>query len=163
MIRTFTDYYRGELLTNAGSRYDITNSSGSYEPFENLLINKRKFNVGGLSFNYVDRPNAWRGEEGRRAEKALTKGNVNVSSVFVPNLNVHLIGYGDVYGTQDALIILFNASYTVIEIFIARGYVNDIQALYTYVKEGEFQIEMDALRCNAKQVLKGEVTKIVSQ
>ena len=155
MIKTFTDYYRGELLTDAVSRFDITHSTGSYEPFENLLINKRKCNVGGLSVNYVDRPDRWSGNDARRAEKALTKGNVNVSSVFVPNLKEHLIGYGDVNGTTDALIILFNASYSVIEIFIARGYAHDIQALYTYVREGEYSNEFEALRSIAKDMLKG--------
>lgn len=159
MIKTFTDYYRGELLTNAECRYDITKSTGSYQPFEHLLINKRKFNVGGLSFNYVERPDRWKGEDGRRAQKALTKGNVNVSSVFIPNLKKHLIGYGDVNGTHDALIILFNASYSVIEVFIARSYANDIQALYTYVTEGEYNHEFEALRKISKEVLKGRLPK----
>jgi len=110
MIKTFTDYYKFEKLTQAENRYDVTLSTRSYEYFESLLINKRKYNVGGLSFNYVDRPGTWKGDEVRRAEKALTKGNVNLSSVFVPNLIEHLIGYGDVNGTPDALIMLFNAS-----------------------------------------------------
>ncbi len=155
MIKTFTDYYKFEKLTQAESRFDVTMSTASYEPFESLLINKRKFNIGGLSFNYVDRPDTWKGETGRRAEKALTKGNVNLSSVFVPNLKEHLIGYGDAYGTQDAFIMLFNADYTVIEVFIARGFLNHMQAVYTYVKEGEFQQDFELLRVSSKIVFKG--------
>ena len=157
MIKTFTDYYKFEKLTQAENRFDVTKSTGSYEYFESLLINKRKFNVGGLSFNYVDRPDTWRGEAGRKAEKALTKGNVNLSSVYVPNMKEHLIGYGDVNGTQDALIMLFNASSTVIEVFIARGFVNDMLALYTYVKECEFQQEFEELRKISKNRLRGEL------
>lgn len=157
MISPFTDYYQFEKLTDSEYRYDATKGTCSYEYFENILINKRKYNVGGLSFNYVDRPSTWKGEHGRRAEKALTKGNVNISSVFVPNLKEHLIGYGDISSTQDALIIIFNASYTIIEVFIARGFVNDIQALYTAVKEGEYLNELETLRAKAKNVLKAGV------
>ncbi len=151
----FTSYYKFEKLTSAGFRYDATMSTGNYPYFESLLINKRKFNVGGLSLNYVDRPDKWKGEPGRRAEKALTKGTINLSSVFVPDILQHFIGYGDMNGTTDALIMVFNASYTVIEVFIANGYVNNMIGLYTYVKEGYFTQEFELLRAIAKNVFKG--------
>ena len=44
-----TDFYKGQRLTEAQSRYDVTASTGEYDLFEILLINKLKFNVGGLS------------------------------------------------------------------------------------------------------------------
>jgi hypothetical protein len=156
MSRIFTDYYKAEKLTEAKGRYDVTRSTASYEQFESLFINKRKFNVGGLSFNYVDRPRAWKGEQARKPEKAITKGIINVSSIFVPSLKEHLIGYGDVQNTRDAIIVLFNDNYTMIELFIARGYVNDLQALYTFVKEGDCSAEFDLLRDTAKTVFQGK-------
>ncbi len=153
----FNDYYKAEKLTEVACRYDITYSTGSYDLFEALFINKRKFNVSGLSFNYVDRPHQWKGDEARKAEKAIAKGNVNVSSVFVPDLQKHNIGFGDVNGTHDALIIYFTPDYSVIELFIARGYINDIQALYSQVKDGDLNDEMQTLRESAKQIFKGKL------
>ena len=86
-----TDYYKAVKMTDAESRYDVTNSTQSYEPFESLLINKRKFNIGGLSFNYVLRPATFKGIDGRRPDMAITKGNVSISSVYVPDLDIPLI------------------------------------------------------------------------
>jgi hypothetical protein len=153
----FDAYYKFEKLTPAKFRYDATQCTNLYDYFERLLINQRSFNVGGLSFNYVDRPNSWKRDEGRRAEKAITKGNHNVSSVFIPSLNTHLIGYGDINNTPDALILMFDATYTIIEVFIAKGYANDILALYTLVKEGEYNHEFELLRSNSKNSLKCEL------
>ena len=94
-----TDYYHAQKLTGAESRFDITHSSQSYELFESLLINKRKFNVGGLSFNYVPRPASFKGIDGRKTEMAITKGNVNISSIHVPDLQNIQIGYGCIIPT----------------------------------------------------------------
>ena len=60
-----TDYYKGQKLTNANSRFDITASTGGYDFFETLLINKQKFNIGGLSFNFGQRPDRWGGQKKR--------------------------------------------------------------------------------------------------
>lgn len=150
-----TDYYKGKKLTDAESRYDIEQSSHSYEYFETLLLNKRKFNVGGLSFNYVPRPASFKGIDGRKPDMAITKGNVNVSSVHTPDLQKHLIGSGDVNGTNDALIFVFSPDYKTIEIFVARGYKNDELTLYEAAKTGDLDEEMEALRARVKNVFKG--------
>ena len=147
-----TDYYKAEKLTVAQCRYDITISTNSYELFENLLINKRKFNVGGLSFNYVDRPATFNGNQNRLAEKAITKGNCNVSSVYVPNVENHLIAYGDINNTNDALILVFSQDYSTIEVFIARGYKNDCMALYQQFIANEFEHEIEVLKAKSKEV-----------
>lgn len=150
----FTDYYKGERLTDAASRYDVTQSSKSHEYFETLLINKRKYNVGGMSFNYVPLPVSFKAKEERKAEMAITKGNVNISSVYIPNLQNNLIGYGDVNGTADALIFLFSGDYKEIEILVARGYANDTHTLYDEVRQGNLNTEIEVLRQNAFDVLK---------
>jgi len=151
-----TDYYKAQKLTDAESRYDVDNSTQEYELFESLLINKRKYNVGGLSFNYVPRPASFKGIDGRKTEMAITKGNVNISSIHVPDLQKNQIGYGDVNGTNDALIAIFSNDHKTIELFIARGYKNDVLALYEEIKAGFLDAEIEAIRSKAKDVFKGD-------
>lgn len=150
----FTDYYKAQKLTPAESRYDVVLSTQSYEHFENLLINKRKFNVGGLSFNYVDRPASFNGNSNRLTEKAITKGNSNISSVYVPSIFNHLFAYGDINTTNDALILVFSQDYTSIEIFIARGYKNDSMDLFQQFVANEFEHEIELLRAKSREVFK---------
>lgn len=158
MIKIFNDYYKFEQLAESQTRFDATASTESYECLETILLNKRGYNNGGLSFHYTNCQEYIKCKQGRKADKSISKTK-HLSSIFIPDLNGHLIGYGDIRGTLDALILLFNPTYTTIEIFIARGYVNDIHALYAQVKEGEFQQEFETLRKTAKGVFKGELPK----
>jgi len=148
-----TDYYKAQKLTQAECRFDVVLSTQSYEHFENLLINKRKFNVGGLSFNYVDRPASFNGNSNRLTEKAITKGNSNISSVYVPSIFNHLFAYGDINTTNDALILVFSQDFTTIEVFIARGYKNDCMALFQQFMVNEFEHEVELLKAKSKNVL----------
>jgi len=150
----FTDYYKGLTMTDAKCRYDITESTENYSLFEMLLINKKKFNVGGLSFNYVQRPNSFKGNEKRMAEMIIGKGSFSISSVYVPNLEKFYIAYGDVKTTNDALIILFDEDKKTIELFIARGLKHDKQQLFSDVVSGYYDEEMEAIRKTAKGVFK---------
>lgn len=110
--------------------------------------------MGGLSFNYVPVPDFFKAKEQRKAQMCITKGNVSVSSVFVPDLQAHQIAYGDVNGTNDAIIFLFSTDRKQIELFIARGYCNDVFSLYDEVKQGGLDEEIEALRAKAKDVFK---------
>jgi len=143
----FTDYYKGEKLTDAKSRYDITTSTGEYDLFESLLINKRGFNVGGLSFNLVARPDRWKG---KKTDLAITKGSDNITSVRRPNIEKN-IAYGDIKGKNDGCIIVFNPDFkekgiTSIEIFVARGTRNDTNSLWDLFTDGELNNEVEELR-----------------
>ncbi len=148
-----TDYYKAQKLTQAECRFDVVLSTQSYEHFENLLINKRKFNVGGLSFNYVDRPASFNGNSNRLSEKAITKGNSNISSVYVPSIFNHLFAYGDINTTNDALLLVFSQDFTIIEVFIARGYKNNCMALFQQFMVNEFGHEIEILKAKSKHVL----------
>lgn len=152
----FTDFYKGEKLTDAKSRYDITSSTNEYDYFESLLINKRGFNIDGLSFNLVSRPERWKGN---KTDLAITKGSNNITSVKRPNPESK-IAYGDIKGSNDGCIIMFNSDFreagiTSIEIFIARGLRNDTNSLWDLFTDGELNHEVEALRKKA-------VTKIVT-
>jgi len=146
----FTDYYKGEKLTDAKSRYDITASTGEYDLFERLLINKRGFNIGGLSFNCVSRPNLWKG---KKTDLALTKGSNNITSLKRPDIEINF-AFGDIKSTNDGCIIIFNpdfkeVSITTIEIFIARGLRNDTNSLWNLFIDEELNHEIEILRKKA--------------
>jgi hypothetical protein len=143
----FTDCYIGNKLTDAKFRYDITFSTGEYDLFESLLVNKRGFNIGGLSFNYVPRPDRWRGV---KTDFALTKGSHNITSIKRPNLEIPY-AYGDIKGTKDGCIIVFNSDFketgiNTIEVFIARGLRNDTISLWNLLTDGELNHEIEVLR-----------------
>jgi hypothetical protein len=145
-----TDYYKAEKLPESKSklRYDVTQSTGNYEPFETIMSNKK----GEQFFYYGDVPATFNGHVKRQAEKCITKGK-NISSVFVPDVTL-LFAYGDVNGTLDAILISFNDTYTIIEIFVARGQRNNKKSLYQLLCDGELQNEIEILRKNAKQLPK---------
>lgn len=153
----FTDYYKGQLLTDAKCRYDISHSTGTYPVFESLLINKLKFNVGGLSFNYTQRPAKFKGNEKRLTEMILSKGSSSISSIYVPNLQKNYVAYGDVKTTNDAMIIFFDEDKRLIEVFIARGLKNDKKQLYTDACAGYYDAELEAIRQSATAVFNGEL------
>ena len=145
-----TDYYKGQRLTGAQSRFDITASTWEYDLFERLLINKQKFNVGGLSFNYVPRPDRW---TGKKTDYAITKGSHNITSVKRPDIETPF-AYGDINGTNDGCIIVFNPDFketgiNTIEILIARGCRNDTNSLWDLFTDGELTNEVEALRKKA--------------
>jgi hypothetical protein len=145
-----TDYYKGQRLTEAQSRFDVTASTGEYDLFEILLINKLKFNVGGLSFNYVPRPDRW---TGKKTDYAITKGSHNITSVKRPDVETPF-AYGDINGTNDGCIIVYNPDFkeigiNTIEIFIARGCRNDSNSLWDLFTDGELTDEVETLRRKA--------------
>ena len=140
-----TDYYKGQKLTDAKSRFDIVACYGEYDLFESLLINKRGFNVGGLSFNLVSRPERWKS---KNASLAICKGSHNISSLIRPDLNLNF-AFGDI--NLDALIFVFNADWkeagiNTLEIFIARGLKNDVNSLWNLLIDGELDEEIKIFR-----------------
>ena len=118
--------------------------------FESLLINKRGFNVGGLSFYCGERPDRWKK---KNADLAISKGSHNITSLTRPDLNKNY-AFGDINGTNDACIIIFNFDFkesgiTSIEIFIARGLRNDLNSLLDLLIDEELKSEMEILRLKA--------------
>lgn len=143
----FTDYYKFEKLTQAKSRFDVTASTGEYDLFESLLINKRVFNVGGLSLNYTPQPE---GHKGQRVDAILCKGSHSITKVLKPNPEAPA-AFGDINGTNDACIIILNRDYraagiNTIEILIARGSKNDKLQIYQLFADGELRYEHETLR-----------------
>lgn len=141
-----TDYYNLQRLpdTKSKTRFDVLTSTGSYPEFENLRNKK-----GELFFYFVDVPDKFKADVRRKADKSLTSRlGKNVSSIFIPNVTLSF-GFGDVQHTSDALLLVFNADYTQIEIFICRGQRNNRNALYNLLTDGELSGEIEAIRKRA--------------
>lgn len=128
----------------AKSRYDITASTQGYEPFETMLKNRKK----GLSFYFGDVPDWWHFSSKDRPDKAISKSD-NISSVFVPDVTLPF-AFGDVKGTQDAILIIHSNDWQAIEIFISRGQKNNRRNLYILLCDGELDHEIETLRNKTK-------------
>jgi hypothetical protein len=145
-----TDLYTGEHLPDSPkTRYEVTACTKEYEPFEMKLKNKRGANKGGLSFYFGDVPDRWHFASKDRPDKAITKGE-NISSVFVPDVSLPF-AFGDVKGTQDALLIIQSNEWLTLEIFIARGQRNNKRNLYHLLCDKELNNEIENLRNQAKK------------
>lgn len=141
-----TDYYKGEHLPDAAkTRFDVTASTGNYEPFQTKLKNRKN----GLQFYFGDVPDRFRFSGKDKPDKAITKGD-NISSVFVPDVTLPF-AFGDVNHTTDAILLIFSNDWQVIEIFIARGQRNNRRNLYHLLCDGELESEIETLRSHAKK------------
>lgn len=145
-----TDYYHAEKTPEKKCRFEITASTGGYDLFESLLINKRGSNKGGHSINLVQRPDRWKG---KTTDYALTKGSVNITSIKRPD-PLQNVGFGDVKGTNDGLLLVFNSDFREteikeIEIFVARGMKHDRNSLYQLYNDGELNHEIENLQNKA--------------
>lgn len=138
-----TDYYlMKEMKVLKSHRLDCVASTGEYLPFEAIAQrarDKRFF----LYYNGV--PDTFSADAKRKADRVITNGE-NISSVYIPDLEIPFLGYGDMKGTNDALLFLFSEDYKQLEIFIARGYKNDVRGLFTLFVDGELDAEMGKLR-----------------
>ena len=165
-----TDYYCFErVATKSKSRMDCTASTGSYPEFEekraakpNKATEKRDAtNIGDLVIYFGDVPEAFGGNVHRKADKAITIKGKNLSSVYVPDPASNF-GFGDVRGTADALLFVFEnmeivngtiSQGAVIEVFIARGKSKDRVPLFNLLCDGELDEEMSELRARAAGLL----------
>lgn len=143
-----TDYYQMAKLTNSKSklRFDCIASTGGYEPFEARAQRGRDKR---FKFYLVCTPDTFSGNAKRKADFAFTDSS-SISSVYTPDLDNPMMGYGDVDTTNDALLFLFGEDYKSVEVFVARGLKNHQKGLFTLFVDGELTEEMDRLRQQAK-------------
>lgn len=139
--------YVFEKTPNLKTRFDVVGSTGRHDFLETILVNKRNPNPGGLSLYLVDRPKKFIG--GDAVDKAITKGEFNISSIYVPNPEIPM-AYGDINGTNDALLFIFNCNtlegVTELEMYIAPGQKHNKKNLYFLLVDHELDDEMEALR-----------------
>ncbi|MCD8295455.1 MAG: hypothetical protein LUE27_09485 [Clostridia bacterium] len=140
-----TDYYLfKEVKIVKSHRYDCVASTGEYEPFE-MIANKKN-----QLFVYCNNvPDTFKAGAQRKATYAITH-TTNITSVYIPDLEQQLKGYGDIHNTDDGLLFLFSEDMKEMEVFVARGYKHCIMELSTLFLDGELDDELDALRNRAK-------------
>lgn len=161
-----TDYYKfSRVATKAKLRLDCVASTESYPEFEERRATKATkatekrdaTNVGDLVIYFGDVPEQFGGDVHRKADKSITIKGKNLSSVYVPDPSNNL-AYGDVRGTADALLFVFDGVEVVngviqagatVEIFIARGKSKDRVPLYNLLTDGELEEELNDLRQRA--------------
>jgi hypothetical protein len=140
-------YYKFEKPDNASSktRFDLAAFTETYEAIH-------KTNSKGLVTIYLSEPDNIRASRRRLPDKRITncKGN-HVSGIFLPEPEQPRIGYGDIKGTTDALLVLMNEKS--LEIFIAKGKKHSISGLYYLMIDGELDAEIESLRKQARPFL----------
>ncbi len=165
-MNILTDYYKFcRVATKAKSRLDCVASTESYPEFEEKRATKATratekkdaTNIGDLVIYYLDVPEQFGGSVHRKADKSITIKGKNLSSIYVPDPSSNL-AYGDVKGTADALLFVFDGVEVVngaiqagatIEVFIARGKSKDRVPLYNLLSDGELDEELSDLRKRA--------------
>ena len=143
-----TDYYKMEKLPTSKSklRMDCTTSTGSYEPFEQRAQRCRDKR---FKCYFSKTPENFSADAKRKADYSITDTD-NISGVFCPDMEKPLLGYGDVEGTQDALLFIFAEGHKGMEIFIARGLSHNVGQLFNLFSDGELDEEIAELRKQAQ-------------
>ena len=134
-----TDYYKFQKGTGK-TRFDEIASTQSYLPFNKLR------NKNGQLFIYFTpyQKNNAKANPNRLPDYQISK-QTNISGIFGLSC-ISCFGYGDVRGTQDAILFIFNQELSCMEVFIARGQKPNKQSLYTLLTEGELEEEINFIR-----------------
>lgn len=162
-----TDYYKFEKTALiSGTRMDCVASTKSYPEFEdkrktraNKQTEKKDANyIGALTCYYSNVPDRFGDDARRKADKSVSIGSKNLSSVYVPDVTKPY-AFGDVQGTTDAILFAFSNTFGVtdgrvkqggvMEMFICRGMSNNCNALYNMLCNGELDDEIEAMRSKA--------------
>jgi hypothetical protein len=155
MGNLFTDCYIFEQLAVSQYRFDCTHSTGCYPFFEDNLLNKQRFNIGGLSINYSPKPSHFKNNN-EKCEMILGKGSSSISTIYIPNVKYNYIGYGDVKSTNDALILKFLKDHKVIEVYIARGLKFNKYNLYQECANSYLDSQLELIKRKARRIYGNE-------
>ena len=134
-----TDYFKFQKGTGK-TRFDETASTQNYPPFNNLRNKEGKL---FLYFTPYQKRNA-KANPSRLPDYQISK-QTNISGIFGLSFN-SCFGYGDVRGTQDAILFIFNKELTCMEVFIIRGRKRNKENLFTLLTEGELDEEINFIR-----------------
>ena len=159
-----TDYYKFEKTALlSGTRMDCVASTKGYPEFEDKRKNrgnkqtaKKDANfVGALTCYYGNVPDRFGDDARRKADKSVSIGSKNLSSVYVPDVTLPY-AFGDVQGTTDAILFVFGDNFGVADgrvnqgavmgMFICRGQNKHCQALYNLLCHGGLYEDVESIR-----------------
>jgi hypothetical protein len=145
---TFTSFYLLSKLpdTKSKHRYDCIASTEDYDPFE---VRARRCRDGRFKCYLSGVPNTFSAIAHSNAEMVLSDSD-NISSLLLYDIRHCLYYYGDVAGTDDALLVIFLPLYQTFELFIARGMKNNRKSLCDCAIKGLFDDVFANLRERAK-------------
>jgi hypothetical protein len=142
----YITYCKLQRLTKAATRFDCVETTGSYLPFDNEASPET-----GVFRAYITKTPSCFKRCGSRAADRTLKGRVkSISGIFTPDIDFPNLGYGDVYGTQDAILFIFNDEQTQVELFVFKGMHNMQQQLFIQLRNGTLNNLLDAVRKQAR-------------
>ena len=141
-------YYRFERKPDAmaKTRRDLITFFRTYEPLH-------KANRSSEVCLYLSDAGNINSRSRRRPRQRISdpQGN-HISAIYHPEPEMPEFGYGDVKGTQDALLFIFSPDTTRIEILVAKGKGTVVQNLFDLLCDGELENEIRSLRMEAGQM-----------
>lgn len=136
-----------EIKPGKSHRMDCIAKAGSYPVFERMAARSR---CGRLFFYATRVPDRFSVNARMKAGLSITNGK-NISSVYFPDKSRPLVGFGDVKGTNDALLFIFNPDYSRVEVYVAPGMKRGGSQFASRVLSGEFNREISYLRGQKRQ------------
>lgn len=134
-----TNYYRFQNVPGK-TRYDEITSSQQYPPFDRL---RNKQGNLFIYFTQYQKNNA-KASPSILPDYQISK-QFNISGVFGLSLS-SCFGYGDVRGTQDALLFIFSKDLASMEVFVAKGQKLRKKDLFEKLSRGELEEELNYMR-----------------
>ena len=140
-----TDYY--QLKKGKGeTRFDEVASTGCYAPLEVLRNTRGKLftQIYGLESIANGTVTTW--------APYISKDSITINLYgFVPAPNCsadgcNFIGYGNLVGTQDALLFAYDNWRNQMELFIIRGCKEHTNVLYSFLTQGRLLMETELIR-----------------
>lgn len=138
-----TDYYRFVHLPESKSKYrfDAIVGTATYLPFERIRNKERKLFIYHTPADYIKAKNK------RKADYSLNKGD-HISSLYVPDVSLPL-AWGDVQGTADAILLVWEDNRQAFELFVSRGQKHNALQLYHLLADGQLNEEIAKLKAVA--------------
>jgi len=108
-------------------------------------------NKKGQLYFYSSAPENYVTAKAKRiSDIGLTHGSKHLSSIYIPNLEHSEYGYGDINGTNDALLFKIKSDLSSIEMFLIKNGKNLKKQYYQLFIDGELDAEIEQIKQQAK-------------
>lgn len=145
-MNVLTEYYKMEHRSESTSqtRVDCVEHTGCYEMFEDIAKRSRD----GKLHLFIANPQKYQTPAQTIAGCSITNGK-HITSVEIPDFRHALDGYGDINGTEDAVLVRFT-SLRGFEMYIARGEKARARKLCALLSRGRLDKDIRRLKAQAQ-------------